>query len=372
MASVNMFGIKWRALLNLARFCLDTQGLEYLLQFVSARRRFKLDAIVRPPSSQVHADVHAFMPLDSICLDRALDIPDELVLACTLQQAPSMHYPDVLRSRLHPGLCRNDIVGNWVWVSMPGLAVLLPYALTDEQAAALRTLGASAEVDGSSAPSLVVRAGDVRSLVSPGTLERLVLAGALSTPDWLLAECARWQSVIARCRADLAQEGFCQLWHLLPAHVLEAYKRHSRVCRRRYALLHQRDGHLMLWNEPMTVYLNQQLTGLASALAGVELAPTSCLMLFYPEHSMLDLHTDKEQYVYSLSLTIDYEGHVTPFVVLPNSLAGGSTRSLLLGYGEAGFFPGRTLPHFRPQLPAGCDLTSISWAWTVASASASA
>ena len=118
-----------------------------------------------------------------------------------------------------------------------------------------------------------------------------------------------------------------------------------------------------LHSEPVAMFLHPQLARLVSRIAGEAVKPSYIYFASYPSGADLPRHVDREQCEFSISLLVDYipdpDGPAGwPLFLehpsLPNGVAAAD-----LGVGDALFYRGRQLAHYRDPLAAGHRSSSI-------------
>ncbi|NNE68716.1 MAG: hypothetical protein HKN33_19290, partial [Pyrinomonadaceae bacterium] len=138
-----------------------------------------------------------------------------------------------------------------------------------------------------------------------------------------------------------------------------------------------------LHNEPVASYVHRELSELINLITGENLIPAYCYAAAYTEGADLKPHLDREQCEYSVSFQVDYQpqqkDHTSPWalsVAIPGRDLGGrkafswdefysdkdlcgDTRPINLRSGDALFYKGCELLHFRKELPKGATSTSL-------------
>src|SRR5271166_440368 len=113
-------------------------------------------------------------------------------------------------------------------------------------------------------------------------------------------------------------------------------------------------------NEPVAMYVHEQLTPVVGDIAGTALKPSYAYFVAYQSGSRLERHTDRPQCEYSVTLLIDSTpepGEQSPWPIKLDTSRG--TVAIWQYLGEALLYRGRRLPHHRDRLPQGCSSTSL-------------
>jgi hypothetical protein len=118
-----------------------------------------------------------------------------------------------------------------------------------------------------------------------------------------------------------------------------------------------------LHSEPVGSFWLPQLGGVMARLAGEPVTPTYVYFAAYQPGSVLPPHQDREQCEFSISLLVDYEpdpaGASGWPLFLQDPAAPDAVTAADLGPGDAVFYRGRELVHYRTALPAGHRSTSL-------------
>ena len=113
-------------------------------------------------------------------------------------------------------------------------------------------------------------------------------------------------------------------------------------------------------NEVVARFLHQNLTPVVAAVAGVPVKPSYVYTANYLPGAVLPRHIDRAQCKYSISLCVDYLPEpvdATPWPLWLETATG--TVAVYQELGDALFYRGCELPHFRTQLPPGHRSTSL-------------
>ena len=168
----------------------------------------------------------------------------------------------------------------------------------------------------------------------------------------------------AEVRARLSREHRATLPGLIHPVQLAALRRYYR------ALV--AEGHLLFgddhvahryWahNETLARWLHQRLAPVASEMAGKPMAPAFSFFLSYRPGAAFAPHRDRDPCELSLNVLLDYVPEPEGTSPWPLFLAGadGVGRAADLGLGDALFYRGKILPHWRDPLPEGHAATVV-------------
>lgn len=197
--------------------------------------------------------------------------------------------------------------------------------------------------------------------------QRAALAGAgiLHDPEQTRAQRGRLARMFAKSRAQIDAPGFAALGELLPPLFLAAMRRYFRT---KIAEGHlkfgdaQSPGRYNMHNEPFCVWLHEQITALIARAIPRPIKKSYTYAAAYKAGAELEIHTDRPQCEYTLSLTLDATPDSSREAAWPLCLASAADDAVvqvLLVPGDALLFRGRKLPHFRERLDAGRTSTSL-------------
>jgi hypothetical protein len=116
-------------------------------------------------------------------------------------------------------------------------------------------------------------------------------------------------------------------------------------------------------SEPVAMFFHPQLANLMSRIAGEPVKPTYLYFACYPAGSALPRHVDRLQCEFSISLLVDYSPEPNgpsgwPLLLEHPDLPNGGA-AVDLGLGDAVFYRGRRLVHYRDPLPDGHQSSSL-------------
>ena len=193
---------------------------------------------------------------------------------------------------------------------------------------------------------------------------RWVLANAdiLVPDDHPARRRSEWLHYRAFRAADF-QKGFVGVPNFIPPFHLGALRRYYRH-KVRTGSFQLGDGQVgrryAAHNEPVAIYVHEQLTPAVGDIAGTAVKPSYAYFVAYQSGSRLERHTDRPQCEYSVTLLIDSTpepAEQSPWPIKLDTSRG--TVAIWQYLGEALLYRGRRLPHHRDRLPQGCSSTSL-------------
>ena len=237
------------------------------------------------------------------------------------------------------------------WIEDWGTGIWVPLWVRGEWIAVLESLRA-----GEPAPSALTR-GEIQTLVSANVL---VSAGAERT------QLAAWDAICLEAAARFRAHGYAivrRLIHPVLRSELQHYYRALVADARRSQDDDQRAERYRLHSEPAAMFLQPQIAGLMTRIAGEPVKPSYVYFTSYPAGSALPRHVDREQCEFSISLLVDYVPNPVgasgwPLYLEPPNLPD-AVVAADLAIGDAVFYRGRQLVHHRDQLPAGHQSSSV-------------
>jgi hypothetical protein len=239
-------------------------------------------------------------------------------------------------------------VGGTVWVTDPVSSLETPYVVGPEVAAHLTTL-----VPGSSVPT------DIPENVSLS----LLLAGIITDPKAAREERQAWESGLRACSVSFARFGYAVVRGLLPPLLLGGLRRHFRRLVSSGSIRlgdAQSQRRYVAHNEAGACFIHQQLLRTMCTIASLAVKPSYVYAASYLRGAILPRHTDREQCQYSVSLCLDYSPEPdgpTSWPLWLDTVRGPTPVHQSLG--DALFYRGCILPHFRTQFTAGDFSTSL-------------
>lgn len=196
-----------------------------------------------------------------------------------------------------------------------------------------------------------MRAGRTPPMALTGVLrDQLFAANVLTTPARLAERAAQGVDMCREGARDLEQDRYCVLRQLLQPVLARALARYynALVACGDWPLGDEQVRRRHGWhNETVAQFMHLQLTAAMSRIACVPLKPTYAFASAYRGGASLSAHRDREQCDYTLSLMID---EVRPDSSAPWKLwfqAPGGQASVVLAVGDAVFFRGCEIAHWR-------------------------
>ena len=235
------------------------------------------------------------------------------------------------------GLLRCFAGGEAFWVGEPATEAVLPFWVEPEDAALVAQL-----VPGQAPPPL------------PKALERdLAAAGALvSATATPCPPSVAWEGR----RPEFERERYLVARDLLHPFELTALREYYR-CLLEAGLIRLGDRQVnrrySLYNETISRFLHVRMRHAMSAVVGQPVVPSFSYFLSYADDAELEVHSDRPQAEFSISLQVDYlpEPEAETGWPLCFRRADGEVRAADLRIGDAAFYRGAELPHFRARLP---------------------
>ncbi|MEQ1763689.1 MAG: hypothetical protein ABL984_11135 [Pyrinomonadaceae bacterium] len=174
-------------------------------------------------------------------------------------------------------------------------------------------------------------------------------------------------------------KGYGVIEWLLPTHQMKAYRRFYREYVSQGFMPfgdNQVPNRYRQHNEPLAAFLHHRLQPLMSIMAGEEVIPSYVYAASYKGGAVLDPHVDRPQCEYSISFQVDYEpeasDHLSPWALCVEPLGGRerheinwgtiqpeAAQKFNLASGDALFYKGCELVHYRDALPEGHRSTSL-------------
>ena len=214
-------------------------------------------------------------------------------------------------------------------------------------------------VDGATATILAeLVPGRAPPPLPPSLAGSLVSAGALVPRDRnrvdLLATFAQHRSAFASERYTIVRE-------LLPAPELRALRRYYAALLEAGLLQRgdrQNASRFSSYNDAIARCLHTRLAGIMSAVVGQPLQPSFSYFFSYVDGAELLPHKDRPQAEFSISLQLDYSPEPAAETGWPLSFSfdgpdGRSDAHADLRVGDAVFYHGQEITHYRGTLPAG-------------------
>ena len=286
---------------------------------------------------------------------------------------PSFHYEPFSFANLAAWINEKHLSPNQptVWIERPASRLRLGYWLAGAQAEIVSKFQAGRKPPAEIEPELAAKLYEAEILIHPEKRRE---------------QTRREQQIIDAARADFGHRRYSVLRELLPAAQMSAMRRFYRQYVEQGFMpfgdsqVHRRFRQI---NEPLARFFHGNFQGLMSALAGEAVKPSYVYAASYKEHADLKPHTDRKQCEYSISFQVDYqpepEDHRSPwalFVSKPDfpidfekpyssqdfpaaNQASETNPPVFLASGDALFYKGCEMIHYRYPLPAGHRSTSL-------------
>ena len=191
----------------------------------------------------------------------------------------------------------------------------------------------------------------------------LALAGVLAARGQDGASNGRWESQRSRAAREFRGRGYACMEHLIHPFHLGALRRYYRHLLRTGQMILGDSGSPLRYvshNECVAVFFHRQLASMVAQIVGVPVKPSYTYVSCYQSGADLPVHTDREQCEYSISLLVDHSPESSgpsPWPLWLNTNAG--TVAIRQRLGDALFYRGREIAHYRTRLPEGRTSTSI-------------
>ncbi len=207
------------------------------------------------------------------------------------------------------------------------------------------------------------REGGLAEAIPENARFSLETAGILIQEKSAMARVEERHRFATIARNRFSEKGYVPVAHLIHPFHLSALRRYYR-----YHLRHgtfrlgdsQSSSRYVAFNEPVARFFHHQLTSRISEIVGESVKPSYCYFSSYTEGALLEMHTDREQCEFSVSLCIDYSPEpdlATPWP-LRLHINGGQVQ-VFQALGDALLYRGREIPHSRGPLPKGHSSTSL-------------
>jgi hypothetical protein len=249
---------------------------------------------------------------------------------CAVRRGPGV--PESARPlRSEPFLPAEDIL----WVVRPESRLALPYTLTPRLARALR-----------------------RTVLPSRAVSVLRRVGALD--DGHDADARRrtaWLEQLSAWRRELRRHGHVVLRGLFEPTFLDAMRvYHRRIEREGYLYTgdRRRRGAPLVYDEPLTTFLNGLLAALVGRLTGERARPTFSYLRVYDPGAVLRPHFDRPSCRWNVDLVVGGEPAPSARNAWPLKLESRrGTRTVRLGLGDGLLYRGDEVRHWRRPQPRG-------------------
>lgn len=227
-----------------------------------------------------------------------------------------------------------------LWVARPGARLALPYTLAPPLARAIAAVRA-----GRGAPLPARAAATLRQV---GALDDRPEAARLG---------AAWRGQERGWRRDLQRHGHVVLRDLFEPTFLEAVRAYYHAVEREGYLLGgdaRRRGAPLLYDEPLTDFLNGLLAPLVARLTRERASPTFSYLRVYDPGAVLRPHVDRPSCRWNVDLVVGGDPAPSPRNAWPLRIEGRrGLHSLRLALGEGLLYRGDRVRHWRRPQPRG-------------------
>jgi hypothetical protein len=191
----------------------------------------------------------------------------------------------------------------------------------------------------------------------------LLAAGVLERPGDAARRAAEWNDMVGRAASRFAKDGFVAMPPLVhPFHLGSLRSYYRRLLRTGGMTLGDNCSptRYVVYQESVAQFFHRQIAHAVSAVANMPVKPTFVYSVSYPGGADLEVHTDRAQCEYAVSLLVDYTPEPleqSPWPMRLNGLNG--TRKIWQALGDAVLYRGTRIPHWRDQLAASATSTSL-------------
>jgi len=290
------------------------------------------------------------MPRHPHHVSGARNFEGDLLVNSSFRYAPRGELPPELRDR--PPLVDGFLKGfPLAWIEDPGTGIWTPFWVRNEWVPALESL----------------RAGQPVPSTLPRHIAQTLAAVNVLVPREHEQERRRtWEKILLEAETRFRTFGYAVVRDLISPVLLGAMRLYYRALVSGGRLPRGDDQvaeRYRLHSEPVAMFFHGQLRSLVGQIAGEPVKPSYLYFASYPSGSALPKHVDRIQCEFSISLLVDYSPDPSgpcgwPLFLEHADLPGGVV-SADLGIGDAVFYRGRRLAHYRDQLPDGHQSSSI-------------
>lgn len=188
-------------------------------------------------------------------------------------------------------------------------------------------------------------------------------AGVLIRPDETPCRSAEWQRIISEASRSFQTDDYVRMRDLVHPFHLGSLRRYYRHLVRTGAMTLGDSGsprRYVAYNESVARFFHRQFAAIVSTVAGVRVKPSFVYVASYQGGADLQVHTDREQCEYAVSLLVDYTLEPldqSPWPLYLETAKG--TAAVWQAIGDAVLYPGRRLSHYRKRLADSSTSTSI-------------
>ncbi len=274
----------------------------------------------------------------------------ELVVNSSFRFEPDGEPPPEIGHRVPPmdGFLRGIPLA---WIEDSGSGVWAPFWARGEWIEALESL----------------RPGQPAPAALPAHVrESLARANVLVPPGGKQQRRGAWETICRDAGAQFQRQAYAIVRDLIhPIHIA-ALRRYYRALVAGGRLPRGDDQvaeRYRLHSEPVAMFFHPQLASLVSRIAGEPVKPSYLYFASYPPGAALPRHVDRLQCEFSISLLIDYspepDGPCGWPLFLEDPCLPDGVAAADLGLGDAVFYRGRQLVHYRERLPKGHQSSSL-------------
>jgi len=273
-----------------------------------------------------------------------------LVVNSSFRYAPRGELPPELRDP--PPLVDGFLKGfPLAWIEDAGTRIWTPFWVRNEWVPALESL----------------RAGQPVPSTLPQHMQQTLRAvNVLVPPEQKWEQRRTWERVCEEAENQFRALGYAVVRDLISPVFLGAMRHYYRALVAGGRLPRGDDQvaeRYRLHSEPVAMFFHGQLSRLVGQIAGEPVKPSYLYFASYPSGSALPKHVDRIQCEFSISFLVDYSPDPRgpcgwPLFLEHADLPGGVV-SADLGIGDAVFYRGRRLAHYRDRLPEGHQSSSI-------------
>ena len=229
-----------------------------------------------------------------------------------------------------------------IWVDDPRTEILSPYWIGAKEKNEIRDL-AEGRIELSS--------------ISANVRDMLARASILVPRDWGILRERQRTDLVDLARKELRNRHHAVIRGLISPLQIAALRRYFRELRLEGFLREERStrlvgGRCIIHNERVTRSIHRQMLPLMQRITGEEIKLSYSMLAVYGRDAFLRRHVDREQCVWSLSLSIDIEPEKGLSPAWPLYLGSSKTgvQKVELGVGDCVLFRGKKVPHWRDQL----------------------
>ena len=191
----------------------------------------------------------------------------------------------------------------------------------------------------------------------------LLAAGVLERPGGTARRAAEWNDIVRRAASGFAKDGFAAMPALIHRYHLGSLRRYYRRLLRTGGMTlgdNCSPNRYVVYQESVAQFFHRQIAHVVGAVAGMPVKPTFVYSVSYTGGTNLEVHTDRAQCEYAVSLLVDYTPEPLEQSPWPLQLNGpNGTRKIWQALGDAVLYRGTRIPHWRDRLAASATSTSL-------------